>query len=187
MKRVFIIIFLLVFTSTGLVFADDKVATSASNVDKSDITNKEIRYDLPYPGILPDHPFYTLKTIRDRVISLLINDPLKKAEFNLLTSDKRLNAASYLVKNKKYSLAVLTVSKSNNYFHDAIGELYKAKNFGKEIFDIELKMKTSLKKHDEVLFILEKEIDSKYKKEISAEHNRVKILENYLKGISGSR
>src|SRR5260221_7243175 len=55
-----------------------------------------VQYDLPYPGILPDNPLYTLKVIRDEVVSFFISDPLKKASFDILQADKRIGASLYL-------------------------------------------------------------------------------------------
>ena len=47
-----------------------------------------IEYVLPYPGILPTHPLYFLKIVRDRIIELLISDRVNKAEFYILQADK---------------------------------------------------------------------------------------------------
>lgn len=82
---------------------------------KSD-TKEEINYTLPYPGILPDHPLYSLKTLRDRILELLIRDPLRKAEFYLLMADKRLNMGIYLTNKEKFSLAESTVAQGETYF-----------------------------------------------------------------------
>lgn len=48
-------------------------------------------YLLPFPGILPTHPLYIFKNLRDRVIEFLITDPINKAEFYILQADKKLN------------------------------------------------------------------------------------------------
>lgn len=48
-------------------------------------------YLLPFPGILPTHPLYIFKNLRDRIIELLITDPIHKAEFYILQADKKLN------------------------------------------------------------------------------------------------
>src|SRR5690242_14285884 len=53
-------------------------------------------YTMPYPGLLPDSPLYSLKVFRDRVISFFISDPLKRSSFDLLQADKRLEGAYYL-------------------------------------------------------------------------------------------
>src|SRR3989304_6415715 len=60
--------------------------------------DNKIVYQLPYPGILPDHPLYTLKAVRDRIQVFLTRDNLKKAEIYLLYSDKRLAMGQELEK-----------------------------------------------------------------------------------------
>lgn len=74
-----------------------------------------IEYQLPYPGILPDHPLYPLKVLRDRILDFLIRDPARKADFYLLMADKRLNMGIMLTEKKKFELAETTVSKGEKY------------------------------------------------------------------------
>lgn len=92
-----------------------------------------VEYELPYPGLLPDHPLYKLKLARDRVLDFLIRDPVKRIEFNLLMADKRLNMGIFLVDREKYSLAEEIVSKGEKYFINAIDEFKKAKDEGRTI------------------------------------------------------
>ncbi len=136
--------------SVGFVFShpghDHSEPESAS--DSAEIF---VQYELPYPGMLPDNPLYFLKTIRDRVVSFLITDPIKRAEFNLLTSDKRIYAAVLLVEKGKEELAVDTLSKSNNYFHEAILALDRAKEKGRDIHSMQGSLHTSVKKHQQVV------------------------------------
>ena len=56
-----------------------QTATQAGNVQMT--TETTVKYELPYPGILPDNPLYFLKQIRDWIMERLITDPLKKIEF----------------------------------------------------------------------------------------------------------
>ncbi len=73
-------------------------------------------YTLPYPGLLPDNPLYFLKIIRDRITEFATRDNLKKAEFYLLTSDKRIAMATALAKKGRDKLAVDTFTKGEKYF-----------------------------------------------------------------------
>lgn len=145
-------IFYLVFSSS--VLAQTATGTESARVD----------YDLPYPGILPDSPLYFLKTFRDRFYSFLISDPVKKAEFDLLTADKRLGAATVLFDKGKRELAETTISKGENYFEDAIKNLKLSKMQGRPI-DIGLMtdMELSSKKHKEVLLQMTEKSDGKLK------------------------
>ncbi len=111
----------------------------------------EVNYFLAYPGILPDNPFYFLKAIRDKSVSLLINDDRKRAEFNLLTSDKRMFAGQILIEKEKTELGIVTISKSNNYFHHAISAADKANKQDIEIKDVYEKMSIAMQKHIELM------------------------------------
>ena len=114
-------------------------------------------YYMAYPGLLPDSPLYMLKTMRDRVISLMIGDPLKKAEFDLLQADKRIGAAMMLIdygKDQKELLAVSTISKGLNYYDEAMQKAFEAKKQGASIMEV----KAHLKKAGTMyVYLLEKE------------------------------
>ncbi len=96
---VFTSFYLLNLTQQGIVYSQEKVV-----------------YTLPYPGILPDHPLYFLKIIRDKALDFVTRDKIKKANLYLLFSDKRVNMAIFLSKKGKNKLAVTTFSKGEKYF-----------------------------------------------------------------------
>lgn len=73
-------------------------------------------YTLPYPGLLPDHPLYLFKIIRDRITEFATRENLKKAEFYLLASDKRTAMSLALAKKGRDKLAVDTFTKGEKYF-----------------------------------------------------------------------
>jgi hypothetical protein len=91
---------------------------------------EEVVYVLPYPGILPDHPLYFVKTVRDRIIDWVTRDNIKKAEYYLLFSDKRVAMAESLARKGKDNLAISTYSKAEKYFQKIIGLLTEAKKQG---------------------------------------------------------
>lgn len=92
-------------------------------------------YPLPYPGILPNNPLYPIKMLRDKIILLLITDPYKKAQFNLLQADKRIEAAIFLVNEDKKNgkLAVITIEKGENYYHDAVTDASALQKEGRDV------------------------------------------------------
>jgi len=94
------------------------------------LKKEEVVYILPYPGILPDHPLYFVKTIRDRMIDWVTRDNQKKAEYYLLFSDKRVAMAAGLVKKGKDNLAISTFSKAEKYFQKIPVLLQEAKKQG---------------------------------------------------------
>ena len=121
----------------------------------------KVEYFLPYPGILPDHPLYFLKVLRDRILDFLIKDPVKRIEFNLLMADKRLNMGIFLMEKGKPALAETTVSKGEKYFLKVVQGVDKAKEQGREVGQELLnKIKRAALKHEEiVLELLEKAPD----------------------------
>lgn len=111
----------------------------------------EIQYYLPYPGILPDHPLYPLKMIRDRIWLWFTTDSLKKAEVLLLFADKRLGAGKALIEGNKLNLGFSTLEKAEKYLERVVGQLETAKKKGKQVRQTAEKLKTAAAKHQEVL------------------------------------
>lgn len=158
MKQLVVVLFLLIILFIPhVVFAQESMLDSSpsGSLDLPEV--KEDEYMLPYPGLLPDNPLYVIKAARDNLIGLLITDPKKKAEFDLLQADKRLQAGVFLIqKSQKYELAQQTISKSENYFEEAISKTRQAKNQGLGTSDIEDRLVKAAKKHEDMILSLEK-------------------------------
>lgn len=169
------IIFLL-----GFVFISPKVYAIAADLSASQSSEVETDYQLPYPGLLPDSPLYFLRILRDRVVGFLISDALKKSEFDLLQADKRLNAGITLFNKGKISLAFSTISKAENYFGEAIDRMGEAKIQGKNISDMEGRLRNSLKKHEQELKNLSEKASAKFKQDFDNELKRVTGFEKRL-------
>lgn len=158
MKKIFIgillIAFFLSFLSPSSLAQEEMETLEASPPSK-------IEYFLPYPGILPDHPLYFLKVLRDRILEILIKDTVKKIELNLLMADKRLNMGIFLIEKGKPALAETTVSKGEKYFLKVVEGMEKAKEQGREVSqDLLDKIKKASLKHEEVILeLLEKAPD----------------------------
>lgn len=142
-----------------------------------------VAYTLPYPGILPGNPLYLLKVTRDRVIGFLIADSAKKAEFDLLQADKRLQMGVYLLQQnaKNEELAFSTIAKGQNYFEEAIGKVQDVKKQGHVIDDLGSKLLLSSQKHQEVLKDLAKQTnDVQSKKRFLSLAQRMQLFEVQL-------
>ncbi len=168
-QRFFSVLLLLLFFifSTSYSYAHsghiehDRIAQAGENSQEilveesaSPSAQKEeenVSYELAYPGMLPDNPLYFLKTLRDKIVRFLISDPLKDAEFDILTANKRVYASLLLAEKEKYELSLETFSKSNNYLHEAVFSLSRAQEKNKDIKPLLGKLKTSVKKHQEVV------------------------------------
>lgn len=123
---------------------------------------ESVDYYLSYPGILPDHPLYWLKMVRDRVQLWLTTKPLVKAERLLLYADKRLGAGWALVDGNKVDLGVTTLTKGEKYLErvmiaaEGLGE-------GGEEMRFKEKLNKARMKHEEVLLLLEEKLGDEYK------------------------
>ncbi len=115
-------------------------------------------YALPYPGILPNNPLYPIKMARDKIILLLITDPYKKAQFNLLQADKRIGAAIFLVNDNKKNgqLAVTTIEKGENYYHDAVADALALKKEGRNMGSFLHDLDRAASKHISLMTTLQK-------------------------------
>jgi len=121
-----------------------------------------VDYYLSYPGILPDHPLYWVKMIRDRVQLWLTTNPLAKAEKLLLYADKRLGAGWALIEGNKVELGVTTLTKGEKYLERVMIEAAKLGEGGDEMRFKE-KLGKAVMKHEEVLLLLEEKLGDEYK------------------------
>lgn len=173
-----LLLFLFSVAASNAVFAQEQEVEG----EAISPTPTPVKYDLPYPGLLPDSPLYFLKTARDRIINFLIADPLKKAEFYLLQADKRLQTGVYLIKKNqgKEDLAESTISKGENYFEQAIREAEKAKKQGRDTIPILERLSLAAKKHKEVLKELETKSPQDVKRSITLLRERTANFEKQV-------
>src|SRR3990167_8950559 len=118
MKKVLILFF---FAITVFVSPEITLAQTQEPINESVI----IDYDLAFPGILPDHPLYKLKILRDKISAGLISDPLKKINFYLLQTDKGILATAMLVDKNKTDLASETALKAEHNYTLLTYQLYR--------------------------------------------------------------
>lgn len=171
------LIFAFLFVFARPSFAQTPTSSLSPTVTPTPVS-EAVEYELPYPGMLPDNPLYNLKALRDRIIEFLISNPYKKAEFYLLSSDKRFNSGYYLVMKDKDDMGVLYISKSNNYMNMGISEAYKAKEQGTQILQ---KMKLSIKKHQQLIQDIEEKVDQKNKTKLKYESERLDKMSSLIK------
>lgn len=165
---VIIIVFLFVLfipgVAGGSIFAADTTpvatqATSAQGATVSDVSMKSggKEYFLPYPGILPDHPLYKIKLVRDWILERIIVDPIRKTEFYILQGDKRLNMGIALVEKGNSALAGEVIVQSGNFMEQAMHALASIKSAGREVPAYVLEhLENALVEHGEVLESMQK-------------------------------
>lgn len=75
--------------------------------------------ELPSPGILPTHPLYPLKMVRDRLILASTTSDVLRVKLELHYAQKRLAAASELVDYPRPSFATKTLIRAHRYILSA--------------------------------------------------------------------
>lgn len=118
---------------------------------------EKVEYYLPYPGLLPDSPFYKLKALRDKIGLWLTWDEEKKAERELFLADKRINAAVALLEGGKEGLAVSTATKAEKYLEAAVNRAIKLKKDGRDVKSVLGVIAKAAAKHEELMERLAKE------------------------------
>ncbi|MDH7476002.1 MAG: DUF5667 domain-containing protein [Microgenomates group bacterium] len=147
MKKITWYLFIFLFFNF-IAFSFSLIAYSEAIV----FSQSKVVYEMPYPGILPDHPLYPFKIIRDRVLEFMTRDNLKKAQLYLLYSDKRVAMAIKLIKKGKDKQAISTFSKGEKYFLKIPNLLDASKKQGvNPPSDFINKLKTSNAKHKEII------------------------------------
>lgn len=121
--------------------------------------NEKVPYEMPYPGLLPDHPLYPLKAARDRILDYSTRDSIKKAQLYLLFSDKRIVMAQQLSKKGKVKPAISVLSKGEKYFLKIPDLLKAAKQQGRTPPpELVQQVRQSNKKHQEIMAILQRDL-----------------------------
>ncbi len=149
-------------------------------------TPSRVEYELPYPGLLPGNPIYPLKALRDKIFEIIIADPLKKSEYHLLQADKRLAAAALLFEKGEEEKGEQTLSKGINYLEKSISVIDQAKEQRQEVGEIAGKIKTSSRKHVEIINNLIKQSDGEMRQKLEKNLQRALELEKKAEELSPS-
>ena len=110
-------------------------AQEARPITTPEPKNQQVEYALPYPGILPDHPLYFLKNVRDWLLKIFISQPVRKTEFEMLLSDKSLNMAIFLADQGKKDLALKTLRISVDHLKTTESYLFEIEETAKMFKD----------------------------------------------------
>lgn len=157
-KPLLLILFFLVFIMNfySVVHGDEKSNESTKSATIS------VNYQLAYPGILPDHPLYKLKRLRDKITPYFISDVNKKIDYYLLQTDKGILASQMLIQKDKIDLALDTALKAENNM-TIITQVIKA-NKSKVSKDKFKKLETASLKHQEILNLILTKVKNDKKK-----------------------
>ncbi len=159
-------------------------STTKDTTTKDVAMKQKVEYQLPFPGILPDHPLYMVKALRDRILEFLIVEPVRKTEFYLLQADKRLGMGAQLLDKGNTALAETTLSKGKTYMDKAVSTIVNYKAGGKEVPGYLVdRLTRSLAKHGEVLEELVARASETTKPALSGVLDTVKKLQLELEKI----
>ncbi len=137
-------------TQTAHAQEPSSVMMSDQEIPQDATTSAEkIDYNLAFPGILPDHPLYKIKVLRDKLALMLIGDPKKRIEYYLLQTDKGILATAMLVDKNEIKLAHETALKAEDNYTQLTFELKRLSE--KPSPDFFKRLQTASAKHQEVL------------------------------------
>lgn len=138
--RTTLVVFLLLFLSsqTRALFVPTVVIANSQT---------EIEYQLPYPGVLPDSPWYFFKVVRDKMTLLFVRNQPERSFYELFLADKKIAAAESLVMKEKFPLAAVTAMKAEEQLKNAANYNFKKKSN----IDLLSKLVVSQTKHREIL------------------------------------
>lgn len=106
-------------------------------------------YQLPYPGILPTHPLYGFKMVRDKLLVMTTGQPTDRAKLLLLLANKRMAAANILIEQGKTENAVTVATKGTEYLRQAIEIIPQLSTQQTNLYIPTLK--ESMLKHEEII------------------------------------
>lgn len=177
--QIILILLLLVGGLSPLAYAQEDSTSAAGLVPPK---MRHIDYALVYPGILPNNPLYPIKMIRDKIVLFLIADSAKRASFNLLQADKRVAAGVLLLKEdkKNEALAIVTIEKGGNYFHDAMNQAFQLKKEGREVDGFIQELGSALEKHIQVLTDLKKDVSEVNVQRVDSSLTRLKAYQKLI-------
>lgn len=172
----FLIFFILVFSQkTYAQTITLPMPTPSSSTPSAVPTGSN--YFLPYPGLLPGSPLYSLKLLRDKFTEITTSNTLDKSYYYLLQSDKRLAASLVLFDSGNPKVAESTISKGQNYLEKSINKMSQAKQEGESVIDLLAKVKASSIKQREEIKKLSTKTNGETAKKLKEDLKRAEKLE----------
>jgi hypothetical protein len=99
-------------------------ATPQSTTAAELIQDEKVIYTLPSAGqIIPGHPLFMIKQIRDGIEDLITRDPLQKAKLKLRNADRYIVYSQVLTEHNMPMRAVESIRTAISYQEDALAEI----------------------------------------------------------------
>ena len=185
MKRILVInVMLLMVVLVALTFS---VQRNSQIMNVSYGNQKNYSYQLAWPGMLPDSPFYKLKVLRSKIIERIIFDPVKKVEFDLLMADKTIYASKLLIDKKETDLAKDAALKGENFYSNLVQDYNKVLLQGRKMpLSLDRKITLSASRHQEIFKELEKKVNTEDEKTFQIVAKFSKINYDFIVGLRSS-
>ncbi|MFV1916923.1 MAG: DUF5667 domain-containing protein [Patescibacteria group bacterium] len=111
-----------------------------------------IDYYLAFPGrVLPDHPIWPLKALRDKVWLWITTNPSRSAELKLLFADKRVSMSKALFDKGKPEVGFSTLTKAEKYLEEASNQEKENREAGIDTGDFLQRIALASLKHFQVM------------------------------------
>ena len=144
--------------------------------------------DLPDPGILPDSPFYFLKSWSEEIGTLLTFGEEKKAERFLNLSEKRLSEARALAEKGRGEMSEKAMERYENQLNSAMERAERAKERGIDMDELLERISERTLKHQEVLADVYERVPEEAREGIErAMENSMRGHEEALRAVSQER
>lgn len=179
MKKILLtLVFFAAIFHPGAFAQDSTVLPMPSDALSPSPAPTPVNYELPYPGILPGSPLYTVKVFRDKVNEFFMKSPSRKSNFYLLQADKRLAASIELFENGDQKLGEETLSKSLSYLDKSVDKAEEAKKSGENVSDILGKIRTSSSKQIEEIGKLKDSAKGESEQKLMIDYQRAQEIQN---------
>lgn len=138
------------------------------------------------PTLLPDSPFYFLKTWWEGIQELLTTNPVSKADLYLKLANKRMVEAEKLMEKGKVDLAKKLINQYQERLEKAIQKTEEAKGEGKDVSEIVAKLTANSVRQQEVLAKVYDKVPEQAKDTIlNAMEKSVRGLSNAIQNVQG--
>jgi len=112
----------------------------------------EVDYQLAYPGkILPDHPLWPVKALRDRLWLMLTTNSSRRAELKLLFADKRIGSALLLFEKGNFEDGFSTLTKAEKYLEEAYALEEQVRSKGADTTELLKRLALASLKHYDLM------------------------------------
>lgn len=110
-----------------------------------------VHYSLPYPGVLPTSPLYSLKMVRDRVREMATLNEMNRANLLLEYADKRIAAGQELIRQGEGERAIEVFMRGTDYETKLVDLMDEMKERGVNVGELANKSELAIRLHEQIV------------------------------------